>query len=175
VDVDGNIYSIIQVGNYLWTGENMRIKHDNEGNDLNFFEIEKPYQDDKPYGCLYSWHTAMDSAETESSQGICPEGWHIPTDAEWDSLTAWAGGIDSAGINLMRMGDGKFGATLSGNYNPIQKIHSYFGEEAYFWSSSSFSHYTAWMRNIGKPKKNINRSTVKKHYGFSVRCVRRIH
>jgi uncharacterized protein (TIGR02145 family) len=129
--------------------------------------------DDAPYGLLYGWYTAMDSVEAEGTRGICPEGWHIPTDAEWDSLTVWAGGINTAGLALMRSGGDEFRILLSGNFNPIQHIHSYFGEQAYFWTSTSYSHHAAWMRNMGKPKKNISRSTVRKHYGFSVRCVKK--
>ena len=173
-DVDGNAYTVVAAGEYLWMGENLRVRHDPGGNELTCFEVENPYMDDAPYGLLYSWQTAMDSCEYESAQGICPDGWHIPSDAEWDSLTAWAGGVNKAGVVLMQPGVDGLGVKLAGNYNPIQKMHSYFGEEAYFWTSTSYNHHAAWMRNVGKPKKNINRSTVSKHYGFSIRCVRKV-
>jgi uncharacterized protein (TIGR02145 family) len=154
--------------------QNLVVKHDREGNELEFYEVKKPYMDDTEYGYLYSWHTAMDSTDSIGAQGICPDGWHLPTDAEWDSLVEWAGGIVNSGKRLMSCGPGKFSAPLAGNYNPVQRIHSYFGEQAYFWTSTPFSYHTAWMRNLGKPRRNINRSTVRKHYGFSIRCVRRI-
>lgn len=174
-DYDGNRYPVIRAGHLWWTAENLRVKHDPDGNPLSCFEVENPYLDKNPYGMLYSWATAMDSSMEEGARGICPQGWHIPTDAEWDSLMEWAGGVNQAGKTLMENGSDGFGALIAGNYNPIQDVHSYFGEEAYFWTSSSYNHYAAWMRNLGKPKKNINRSTVRKHYGFSVRCVKPVY
>lgn len=172
-DCDGNTYPIMKAGNYLWTGENLRVRHDLDGKKLEYFEIINPYMDSSHYGLLYSWLTAMDSCEREGAQGICPAGWHIPSDAEWDSLTEWAGGINTAGVVLKRQGPGMFGVLMSGNYNPIQGMDFYFGEEAYFWSSTSFSLTAAWMRHFGQEVKNINRSTVQKHYHFSIRCVRK--
>ena len=171
-DFDGNIYPVFQAGKDLWMGENLRVSHDPKGNPIEFYAIQNPYMDSCRYGLLYDWSTATDSIEAPGTQGICPDGWHLPTDAEWDSLTEWAGGVDIAGIALKKSGQDKFEAIMAGNYNPIQKLHSYFGEHAYFWTSDSYSLQSAWMRHLGHVRKNIDRSTVKKHYGFSVRCVR---
>jgi uncharacterized protein (TIGR02145 family) len=171
-DIDGNTYLVIQAGRYQWMAENLRVMHDPQGNTLVYHMIENPYLDTSHYGFLYSWATAMDSSDVPGVQGICPEGWHLPTDAEWDSLTEWAGGIEVAGMVLKRQGPGNFGVLMSGNFNPIQEKEYYFGEEAYYWTSDAFSLHTAWMRHFGYEIRNINRSTVGRHYGFSIRCVR---
>jgi uncharacterized protein (TIGR02145 family) len=171
-DTEGNSYPVIKAGNLWWMAENLRVSIDPEGNHLEYYRIENPYMDSSNYGFLYSWTTAMDSAWTPGSRGICPEGWHLPTDAEWDSLIAWAGGVNMAGAVLKRQGPDHFNALMSGNFNPISEIHSYFGEQAYFWTSDSYNCTYAWMRHVGSEVRNINRSTVGKHYGFSIRCVR---
>ena len=174
-DVDGNTYRVMRAGRYLWMAENLRVAHDPQGNPLSCYEIENPYMDTCHYGFLYSWTAAMDSSQVSGTRGICPEGWHIPTDAEWDSLAEWAGGITLAGMVLKRQGPGQFGILMSGNYNNIQEAGYYFGEEAYFWTSDAYSLTAAWMRHFGLNRKNVNRSTVPKHYGFSIRCVRMMH
>lgn len=171
-DFDGNNYRVIKAGRYQWMAENLRVMHDPQGNSLDCYTIENPYMDTCHYGILYNWSTAMDSAQVPGSQGICPQGWHIPTDAEWDSLTEWAGGIRQAGLVLKRQAPDEFGVIMAGNYNFIQQADYYFGQGAYFWTSDSFSPTAAWMRHFGLNLKNINRSTVAKHYGFSIRCVR---
>lgn len=171
-DIDGNIYPVYHAGNWLWMAENLRTTHDPQGNDLHYYAIENPYMDTNRYGLLYSWQTAMDGSDVSGAQGICPSGWHIPTDAEWDSLTEWAGGVNLAGLVLKRQGPCQFGVLMAGNYNNVQHTDYYFGEEAYFWTSDSYSPSAAWMRHFGSDLKNINRSTVAKHYGFSIRCVR---
>jgi uncharacterized protein (TIGR02145 family) len=171
-DTDGNIYPVIQAGRYLWMAENLRVAHDPQGNMLDCFKIENPYMDSCHYGFLYSWTTAMDGAVVAGAQGICPDGWHLPSDAEWDSLTGWAGGVNTAGMVLKRKGDGLFGVVMAGNYNFLQKDYYSFGENAYFWTSDTYSPGAAWMRHFAPHLRNINRSTVVKHYGFSIRCVR---
>lgn len=170
-DIDGNTYPVIRAGRYFWMAENLKVTHDPQGNDLTYYKIENPYMDSCHYGFLYSWLTATDSSEAPGEQGICPEGWHLPTDAEWDSLVEWAGGITLAGVVLKKQGPCNFGVLMAGNFNPVQGKYFYFGEEAYFWTSSAYSPTTSWMRHFGYEIRNINRSTVARHYGFSIRCV----
>lgn len=174
-DIDGNRYRVVRAGRYQWMAENLKVAHDPQGNKLDYYAIENPYMDTSQYGFLYSWTTAMDSSEIPGTRGICPDQWHLPTDAEWDSLTEWAGGINKAGLVLKKQGIDEFSVLMAGNYNLLLEMNFYFGEQAYFWTSDQFNHTTAWMRHFGVNMKNINRSTVGKHYGFSIRCVRAIN
>lgn len=173
IDRDGNKYSVFSAGNYHWMSENLKVEHDPDGHPIDFYRIINPYMDTTHYGLLYSWETAMDSSSIPGSRGICPDGWHIPTDSEWDSLVEWAGGITIAGTVLKSQGIDSFGVQMAGNYNFLLKDFYSFGENAYFWTSDSYSVTASWMRHFGLSLKNINRSTVAKHYGFSIRCVRR--
>jgi len=82
------------------------------------------------------------------------------------------GGLKLAGYKLMMGGESGFNALLGGNYNKNPNIFSYQYRHAYFWTSTPFSETAAWMRHFVNEASNINRSTVKKHYYFSVRCIK---
>ena len=100
-DWDGNIYSTEQIGSQCWMKENLRTKHTSQGELVCFLY---PNQDNNlvdtslaaPYGLLYTWAVVMNGELGSSSvpsgvQGICPEGWHVPSDAEWMQLEIYAG------------------------------------------------------------------------------------
>ncbi len=115
------------------------------------------------FGRLYNWETALSA---------CPEGFRLPTDEDWTILAETIGGLNVAGARLMPGGDTGFDVLLGGNYNPVSGIFSYQFRNAYFWTATSFSETAAWMRHFSNEGTNINRSTVKKYYHFSVRCIR---
>ena len=56
------------------------------------------------YGGLYEWNEAMQYVTTEGGQGICPDGWHIPTDGEWTTLVEYLGGNNWAGGKIKSKG-----------------------------------------------------------------------
>ena len=115
------------------------------------------------FGRLYNWETALT---------ICPDGFRLPTDKDWTRLAEAAGGSDLAGHNLQPGGNTGFDVLFGGNYNPLSDIFSYQFRNAYFWTATPYSETAAWMRHFITEKTNMNRSTVKKHYHFSVRCLR---
>ena len=99
VDRDGNKYSIVQIGLQCWLDRNMNVGTRINGAtaQTNNGTIEKYCYSDtdancttnhpkRPDGGLYQWDEAMQYSTTEGAQGICPSGWHIPTDAEWHTL-----------------------------------------------------------------------------------------
>lgn len=96
-DYDGNEYPIIKIGNQYWTQENIRSRHYANGEAINDYMY--PNNDAnlvEKYGLLYSWdevmHGEKDSENNPSGvQGICPEGWHVPSHAEWTQLTNYVG------------------------------------------------------------------------------------
>ncbi len=92
-DYDGNVYNTVQIGNQCWMKENMRTMHYSDGS-----EIQNAHQSNvngeyiPEYGYLYDWSAVMHGASSSSAvpsgvQGICPTGWHVPSDAEWTQLT----------------------------------------------------------------------------------------
>ena len=102
-DVDGNIYNTVQIGEQCWMRENLRttryadgtpIEHGNGGSDTTaywYYPMDNAANQPN-YGLLYNWPAVvrglMGSAANPSGvQGICPDGWHVPSDAEWTQLT----------------------------------------------------------------------------------------
>lgn len=120
-DYDGNTYNTVQIGTQCWMKENLRVKHYANGNGIVFggglpslsTETEKRYyypnnnnNNENVYGLLYNWIAAMNGSDTSNTipsgvQGICPTGWHLPSDAEFQTLVGYlyANSEYSCGLN----------------------------------------------------------------------------
>ena len=90
-DIDGNFYPSVIIGNQEWMAENLRVTRDANGNDITRYCYNDDAANCDLYGGLYTWHTVMNGATSSNTnpsnvQGICPTGWHVPTDAEWTEL-----------------------------------------------------------------------------------------
>jgi uncharacterized protein (TIGR02145 family) len=188
-DRNGSVYKTVLIGGQWWMANNLNI-----GDRINALEqqtnntvIEKYcyYDDDAicdDYGGLYTWDEAMQYT-TDSPQGICPDGWHIPSDNEWKKLeaelgmdgieiqsTGWARGTYE-GIFLQMEGGSGFDAILGGGTNPSGDFNNMdlFG---YYWSSDAYNTNYSWGRVFGKDSVNIARNNYYyKADGFSVRCL----
>ena len=146
------------------------------------------YNDDENncnvYGGLYQWDEAMQYTTTEGVKGICPAEWHIPTDAEWTTLTTFLGGEDIAGCKLKETGTlhwftpnscatNSSGFTaLPGGYRNLNSNFYDITANAYFWSSSQTTSLNAWGRVLYYLFVDTGRGNYPKTYGFSTRCVR---
>ncbi|MDP3043114.1 MAG: FISUMP domain-containing protein [bacterium] len=136
------------------------------------------------YGGLYDWDEMMGYIETAGTQGICPSGWHIPTDAEQYELENYltdagqtcsasrSGAWDCAfaGSKLKSGGSSGFQALLAGNRystGSFSNLSSY----ASFWSSSISGSY-AWYRFLISTEARVIRATYSQTYGFSARCLK---
>jgi uncharacterized protein (TIGR02145 family) len=102
MDIDGNTYNTVQIGNQCWMKENMRTTRYSNGaeiplgstfssNPIGRFCPNNQCENVSVYGYLYNWSTAMNFTTSSSSnpsnrQGICPLGWHLPSDVEWEQL-----------------------------------------------------------------------------------------
>ncbi len=150
-------FETVVIGDQEWMKRNLDIEVDSS------YCYKNIPENCRIYGRLYNWETALT---------ICPAGFRLPSDEDWTVLTEAVGGMNVAGYRLMAGGGTGFDALLAGNYNPVSDIFSYQFRNAYFWTSTSFSETAAWMRHFVNERTNINRSTVKKHYHFSVRCIR---
>ena len=104
--------------------------------------------------------------------GICPRNWHVPSDEDWEILIDTLGGQVYAGVKLRRGRKTNFDFQWGGNYHSDLDIFSFIDRKVYFWSSTSYSCTSGWMRMTGVNYKNINRSTVPKEFAFSIRCVK---
>jgi len=99
-DIDGNEYVTVIIGDQEWMAENLRVTGDAEGNDITRYCYDNDPDWCDLYGGLYTWNTAMNGESSSSEnpsgvQGICPTGWHVPSDAEWTELVNY---LDSQGF-----------------------------------------------------------------------------
>jgi uncharacterized protein (TIGR02145 family) len=139
-------------------------------------------------GLLYQWSAAMNNSTTERAQGICPSGWHIPSDCEWMYLentlgmsttnqqaTGWrtSGDVDYDLSSAVTSGTNNSGFTglLAGNRNTNGAFNGR-TSTGYWWSSSATGATTASYRNLGTGGRGVSRFSLNKAFGFSVRCLK---
>jgi uncharacterized protein (TIGR02145 family) len=149
IDIDGNVYKTVKIGDQWWMAENLRVTKNRSGHPINSY----CYKDDESYcekyGRLYTWVVAMDEAEvgnnadeaTEGTgwkdvRGIAPGGWHIPTEADWDELVKTLGGEKKVAEMIRVGGPTGFNAHLSGGADFMGK-YVYLNKYAMFWSSTT--------------------------------------
>jgi uncharacterized protein (TIGR02145 family) len=90
-DADGNVYNTVLIGNQCWMAENLKATKDAAGNSITRYCYNDSSIYCNLYGGIYSWSTVMNGSSGSNSnpsgvQGICPTGWHVPSDAEWTQL-----------------------------------------------------------------------------------------
>ena len=130
------------------------------------------------YGKLYNWYAVNDP------RGLAPQGWHIPTDAEWSTLGTLLGGNAAAGGKMKSTGITRWNspntsatnesgfAGLPGGFRETTGSFELIGSENYWWSATEFDSYDAWWRGQHYFFSNLSRRNSNKKYGYSVRCVR---
>ena len=94
VDYDGNLYETVVIGEQCWMRENLRTTHYADGTTVGYQNPGSSEAETQTFGLLYTWNAAMHGASaTEDNpsgvQGICPNGWHLPSKAEFDQMTSF--------------------------------------------------------------------------------------
>jgi uncharacterized protein (TIGR02145 family) len=186
---NGKSYSTVLIGSQCWMAQNLNIGTRINGSQVQTDNciIEKYCYDDLEsnctiYGGIYQWNEAMQYMRTESIQGICPEGWHLPSDAEWSTLTNFLGGGNVAGGKMKETGTMHWcspntGATNTSGFTAIPggvKLPGGFGDlsrSAYLWSSSEI-YFVILMRELYFNSANINRTGSNEMNGFYARCLK---
>jgi len=188
---DGQEYKWVRIGNQVWMAENLNI-----GEMINVQEtqaengkFEKYCYDNDPenckiYGGLYLWNEMMQYVKIEGIKGICPNGWHIPTDNEWDQLVNYLGGENIAGGKMKETGTLHWkhpndGATNESGFtglgggarvlypDPDWGTFNDFRYFTYFSSSTGL-----WQRRIVYAHPRVLRVEGFWTGGFSVRCIK---
>jgi len=184
VNYGGKAYNTVLIGDQCWLKENLNVGTMIAGgtNQTNNATIEKYCYGNIEsncdiYGGLYQWDEAMQYATTEGAKGICPDGWYIPTLAEFQTLAA---AVENDGNALKAIGQGSgsgagtntsgFSALLAGD----RSFNGYFYnlDYGYFWSSTEFSASTAYFLYLYYSDSVIYLIVDRKDYGFSVRCLK---
>jgi uncharacterized protein (TIGR02145 family) len=212
-DYDNNTYNTVLIGNQCWMKENLRTTHYSDGtsiplgsstsNTTAYYYVDDNISNVSTYGYLYNWPAVMGNSSSSSAnpsgvQGICPTGWHVPSDAEWTQLSDYVGSqtqyqcsANSAYIakalastsgwaiiisNLCAVGlepssnnSTGFSALPAGCYGSNL---SSFGSDADFWSATQIYGNFVYYRQITYSGAYLYRNGKDKYYGYSVRCLR---
>ena len=190
-DIDGNTYTSIIINGQEWMQQNLAVsKYKNGdpiptglGNSTWYSTTSGAYAiynsdpaNNTLYGKLYNWYAVSDS------RGICPAGWHIPSDEEWTALETNLGGSSVAGDKMKTTAvwnSPNAGATNESGFSGLPGGYRDFGGAYYniaffgdWWSSTEFDSLNAWNRSLGYNYSLVFRNLNGKRFGMSVRCVR---
>jgi uncharacterized protein (TIGR02145 family) len=193
IDKDGNIYKTVTIGTQVWMAENLKTtKYDNgdqiltTSSDISGESLPKyqwTFGDDVNnadiYGRLYTWYAATDI------RNVCPTGWHVPADGEWETLKSYLGGDSIAGGKLKEKGithwqTPNIGATNEvgfdvrpGGYRNFSGSFVSLQLSSYIWSSTQNpTPEWSWGQRMGYNDGILLRGGYYKQAGASVRCIK---
>ncbi len=203
ITYEGQVYNTIQICNQCWLKENLNVGLiiDSLSNMEDNGIIEKYCYKNEPdscikYGGLYQWNEMMQYTTQQGSRGICPAGWHVPTDREWKILE---GVVDSQfGINDSEWDKGgsrgfdvgiKLKSTIEWDFSGsgidavgftvlpagLRQTDGHFyglGQCSYIWSSTDYAINSAWYRLFESDSDRTRRGPFYYVFGFSVRCIK---
>ena len=125
------------------------------------------------YGGLYDWHETVGYTDEEGVQGVCPDGWHVPDNDDWDILDDQFKYGD-AGAHLKETGDSGFGGQLAGDRHQRGEFYS-FDSSGFFWSSTTYTYLDkneGYFRTICACNGALDEDHFNKNIGLSVRCIK---
>jgi uncharacterized protein (TIGR02145 family) len=194
-DADGNIYQTVVISDMEWLAENLKTTRYSNGDPIGTTDpvtlntsgetmIKYQWAADgdegkvSEYGRLYTWYAVNDA------RNICPQGWHVATDAEWTAMISILGGDSEAGSKLKESGTSSWEAPNDGANNSsgftarpggvrngngtFVNIRRY----GYWWTSTEALTDYGWSRVMGYTDGSANRYENNADLGFSVRCVK---
>lgn len=213
-DIEGNIYSTVQIGwqigGQCWMQENLKtttykngtpipnIPDDTEWSSLTsgayvWYDNDSSWKD--LYGAIYNGHTVIDT------NGLCPIGWHVPSDDEWTELTDYLGGVNAPNGDMLKScrevnsylygncnttehprwewwddsiyGTDDYGFSgLPGGLRWYDAPFAEIGETGLWWSSTPSNSYALWNRYLLRSISEVGIIWGTKKYGLSVRCIK---
>ena len=203
IDQDGNMYKTISIGTQEWMAENLKVSHYQNGDTIAVVTDNTSwiglstggtcwYNNDSatydcPYGKLYNWYAVTDA------RNLCPVGWHVPSDAEWNTLIGYLDPMyyqgvsgtqsNTAGGKMKSTGTQYWGApNVADNGSGLSGMPSGFrygngstslaGSNASWWSATQNNTFNAWFRYVYGGSAGVSRGMNSKAYGYSVRCVK---
>ena len=213
IDIDSNVYNTVQIGNQCWMRENLRTTKYADNTDIAqgsatstttaYWYYPNNDASNKPtYGLLYNWPAVMHGAASSSAnpsgvQGICPNGWHVPSDAEWTQLTdyvsnqseyvcgeyntyiakalaattGWNSSTETCAVGNIVADNNATGFSIlpAGYYNGDYWA---LGTSADIWSTTENNSSYAYYRNPVYNSAAIIPVNHYKYHGFSVRCLK---
>ena len=208
---DGKVYRTVKIGEQTWMAENLNFDPGQGGSGEDKYDWSWCY-DNEPRNCdvagrLYTWAAAIDSVKLANDadnpqdcgygktcevasagsatliQGICPSGWHLPSNEEWSALFTAVGGRATAGAKLKSQtgwtaidgitNEDAYGfSALPAGYRYRSGYFKYDGNDAVFWSATEYGSYHAYNMFLLYYIEYAYLSDYEKYYGFSVRCLK---
>lgn len=199
---DGNVYKTVKIGNQVWMAENLRYEGGfaADGRGSIAYSVDSDLA--KIYGRLYTWSGAMNinskynkesvpsvlmkkTRKGDYCQGIAPEGWHIPSKKELETLLRYVkrltGVCDEGGLSEALRASGEwegsesnnvsgFSALPAGNYGSYYEVFGSLGDDASFWSSTEGYEGLAYRLRVGDGYAYVG--SINKYEVYSVRCLK---
>ncbi len=199
-DIDGNVYNTVTIGSQVWMAENLKTTRYHDGSPIEYPGTDNAkwltntsggyswYDNDEAkykdtYGALYNWHAVNNAA------GLCPSGWRVPSNDDWQLMFDFLGGDDVAGGKMKSTGtieeatglwkSPNTGATNESGFSGLPAgirlpagWFDYLGGSTCLWSSSEINTLNAWGPALNSGTAGVFRGGGGKQLGFSVRCIK---
>jgi uncharacterized protein (TIGR02145 family) len=193
-DADGNIYHTVHIGDQVWMVENLKTMHYQNGDIIPLIKNAQEWSQTleggycfygnkdtiiSTYGFLYNGYAIVDT------RNICPEGWHIPSDSEWQKMIDYLGGDSIAGGKMKEESNNHWPKPNTGasNQSGLTLLPGGFrtyccgawelmGAYGYWWTSSINSDGNMWFRDASYNTTITRKIKGSKNHGFSVRCIK---
>ena len=192
-DIDGHVYHTVTIGTQVWMVENLEVTRYRNGEAIPnvtdsaawdnlvtgaYCDFDNKTSNASIYGHLYNWYALNDS------RNLCPDGWHVPTDAEWAILIDYLGGEEVAGGRLkgtdsLLWHSPNTGATNESGFTGLPggcrrhdgPFHygTYYG---FWWTATEYDPQLAWYRSLVYDSQGCFSNHYGKDYGLSIRCIR---
>jgi hypothetical protein len=200
---DGRTYELVEISGQCWFADNLATDQYRNGDLIPTVLEYATWQNitsgayaiynnnpvnDATYGKLYNWYTIVDS------RGVCPAGWHVPTDCEWMYLEGSLGmSVQVQQQAVLLRGSNEGGAlksistwnypnegasnsigftALAGGELGFDAVFHSLGNSGLWWSSSEYDTNNAWFRQLYHNNSHFDRGANKKIYGKSIRCIK---
>jgi uncharacterized protein (TIGR02145 family) len=175
---DNRQYPTVMIGNQCWMavnldyGSQIMASSDQRDNCI----VEKYCFNDIPglcsyYGGLYQWDELMQFCGSPGAQGLCPPGWHVPAEADWNALFNMYGNNAYAGTALKADGPSGFNALLNGA-RFSNMIWSFEGFATMLWSSTPIGEFKAWGQGMNTYNPSVSYYPSYRDNAFPVRCLK---
>ena len=193
--VDGSAEStesggVVTIGTQVWTSKNLDVATYRNGDVIPQVQDQAAWADlttgawcyydndasnGTKYGKLYNWYAVNDP------RGLAPNGYHMPTEAEWTLLTDYLGGESEAGTKMKSTSGWKNNGNgtnisgfsgLPGGYRSDDGTFSFIVNYGYWWCYAESIASYAWYRDLSYLDGNVHRCGDDEKSGFSVRCLR---
>jgi uncharacterized protein (TIGR02145 family) len=192
-DIEGNTYKTVIIGTQTWMAENLKTTKYRNGEAIinvtsntawstqtigTYCWYSNATSNNVTYGALYNWYAVADS------RNIAPKGWHIPSDAEWTTLTTYLGGSTVAGVKIKEVGTAHWtapneGATNETGFTAVaggyrDGYDGTFADIKNIWICWSTTEYQggALQRCIEYNIMDLGKGDGYKNDGYSVRCIK---